>query len=216
MRALTSFRTVAALFACVAMGAVAGCATREASEPVEPIQMVYTPPSGEPGAMSTILRNGDAEQWLDRASTNLRNLGFTVTHVDPIGGFVAATRSMQPRDWVDCGWIVEAGATGSREMHDASESDLEVDIYNDGRLIRAKRTTALDTRVVVVARQLSDDRTELTSRVSYAVVRKTRGPGAVQNVSEVIHFGSGESASFEKGTICQPTGALERTVLADL
>ena len=213
MRTLPRCRAVMALLAGVAVGGLAGCATRE---PVEPTQMVYTPPSGKAGGMSTIRRNGDAEQWLELASTNLRDLGFTVTHVDPIGGYVAATQSMPPRDGVDCGWIVEAGVAGSRELHDASESDLEVDIYNNGRLISAKRTTTLDTRVVIVSQQVSEERTELTSRISYTVVRKTSGPSEVQNVSEVIYFGSGESASFDKGTICQPTGTLERAVLADL
>jgi hypothetical protein len=201
------------LLGCVAVGGVAGCATRE---PVEPVQMVYTPPSGKPGGMSTIRRNGDAGQWLERASTNLRDLGFTVTHTDPVGGFVVATRSIPPRDGVDCGWIVEAGTSGSRELHHASEPDLAVDIYEDGELIQARRSTDLDTRVVVVARQVDEERTELTSRAAYVVVRKTRGPDEIQDINEVIYFGSGESASFDKGTTCQPTGTLERAVLAQL
>ncbi len=216
MRTLPRCRAVMILLGCVAVSGLAGCATSEPAPPVEPVQLVYTPPSGKPGGMSTIRRNGDAEQWLERASTNLRDLGFTVTHTDPVGGFVVATRSIPPRDGVDCGWIVEAGVSGSRELHHASEPDLAVDIYDDGKLVKARRSTDLDTRVVVVARQVDEERTELTSRAAYVVVRKTSGPSAVQDVNEVIYFGSGESASFDKGTTCQPTGTLERAVLAQL
>lgn len=216
MRTLPRYRAVMALLGCVAVGALAGCSTSEPAAPVEPIQMVYTPPSGKPGGMSTIRRNGDAGEWLERASTNLRDLGFTVTHTDPAAGFVVATRSIPPRDGVDCGWIVEAGVSGSRELHHASEPDLAVEIYTDGERIEARRTTDLDTRIVVVARQVGEQRTELTSRAAYVVVRKTRGPAEVQDVNEVIYFGSGESASFDKGTTCQPTGTLERAVLAKL
>ncbi len=209
-------RRIMAVLGCVAVVGLAGCATSDPVAQVEPHQLVYTPPSGKPGGMSTIRRAGSPEQWLERAAANLRDLGFTVTHNDPQGGFVVATRSIPPRDGVDCGWIVEAGASGSRELHHASEPEAAVEIYQDGKLIQAKRTTDLETRVVIVARPAGDGRTELTSRASYVVVRKTSGPREIQDVNEVIYFGSGESASFDKGTTCQPTGTLERAVLAQL
>jgi hypothetical protein len=85
-----------------------------------------------------------------------------------------------------------------------------------GRQLEVNRELDLDARLVVeVKRDGRGAAVETTSNyvLTKTVVAAKQGGWRHRRAKEVISFSSGGRGQFSKGTVCQPNGALERTVL---
>jgi len=98
-----------------------------------------------------------------------------------------------------------------------ASAEEHYEIMSRSNLYRVTRSMALEGRVNLILEEVSANVTRVTVNTRYVLTRRlvyTGVNGASTSDSDVINFGSGEKATFEGGTICQPTGALESQVLA--
>jgi hypothetical protein len=191
-------------------GALGACAV-DASKPP---RLRYAPPEGqsaEPGPAAAGQPAGLVwNQLLDR----LIQSPLEVDLADPERGIIVARYSGDPEPYVTCGWIlVERG--GELEQVPAS-GQASFKRVVQGRRIEVNRDLNLDARLVVEVKPTGDGAAVETT--SNYVLTKTV---AVENeagwtqgrAQEVVSFSSGGRGEFSKGTVCQPNGALESTVL---
>ena len=150
------------------------------------------------------------DQLLDR----LNQSDLQVDLADRARGVMVARYSGDPAPYVTCGWILLYGP-GEPEQIDAS-SDASFDRVVQGRSFGVGRDLKLDARLVVEIRPEGDNAfVEATSNyvLTKTVSAEARSGWRQARTYEVVSFSSGERGEFSKGTVCQPNGALERTVL---
>jgi hypothetical protein len=183
-----------------------GCAASRAP------QLDYLPPTGPPaGARDAVVRQ---QPWLvwGNLLDHLQQAGMTVSDVDEPGGGLVVHYRGDPEPYVDCGWII---AYDRREL-DRTPAAAAVSRFQrrwQGALVTVERDLELDARMTV---QVEPEGTAAVVRTeSLYGLTKTVAPEAAEQAlhRETIDFHSGESGTFSSGTVCQPTGELERRVL---
>lgn len=206
---MASVRPRVALISLLA-GALSACA----SDASRPPRLSYAPPeqsAARPDQAAARQPSGLIwNQLLDRLIQSPLELDLA----DPERGIIVARYSGDPAPYVTCGWIlVERG--GAVEQVPASGAASFKRVVQ-GRRLEVNRDLDLEARLVVEVTPERDGAAVKTT--SNYVLTKTiaaanpdgRTGGRVQ---EVVSFSSGGRGEFAKGTVCQPTGALERTVL---
>jgi hypothetical protein len=178
-----------------------------------PARLSYAPPeepSTEPGPGAAAQPAGLIwNQLLDR----LIQADLEIDLADPERGVIVARYSGDPAPYVTCGWIlVERG--GEIEQVPAS-AEASFKRVVQGRRLEVNRDLNLDARLVVeVEPDGAGAAVETTSNyVLTKTVAANRAGWSRGRAQEVVSFSSGGRGEFNKGTICQPNGALERTVL---
>jgi hypothetical protein len=198
----------------VALISVLACALAACSG-TEPARLGYAPPAEQPAQPGVGYVGQPAadliwHQLLDR----LNQSDLQVDLADRARGVMVARYSGDPAPYVTCGWILLYGP-GEPEQIDAS-SDASFDRVVQGRSFGIGRDLKLDARLVVEIRPEGDNAfVEATSNyvLTKTVSAEARSGWRQARTYEVVSFSSGERGEFSKGTVCQPNGALERTVL---
>ncbi len=201
-------RTKLALIGMLAL-AVSACAADA------PPRLAYAPPTDRPIIPAARYVGGPSAdliwgQLVDR----LNQSGLQVELADPQRGIIVATYTGEATPYVTCGWIMRYGE-GEPELIDAS-SNASFDKMVRDRPVQVDRDLRLDARLVVEVqprgRQALVD-TSGTYVLTKTVVTEDRSGRQQGRDHETVSFTTGERATFSKGTVCQPNGALERTVL---
>ena len=201
-------RARAALLGLIAW-ALAGCAANE------PPRLGYAPPADRPvtpgagyvgGSSADLIWN----QLLDR----LNQSGLQVGLADPERGVMVATYAGEAAPYVTCGSILLYG-DGEPEQIDAS-GDASFDRVLGRRSIEIERDLKLDARLVVEVKPRGGEAfVEATGNyvLTKSVVAEYLSGSQRGRAYEIVSFSTGERGAFSKGTLCQPSGALEQTVL---
>lgn len=197
--------------ALISLGACALAACVDSAPP----QLGYVPPSEQPSRPGVgYVGQPAAELIWDQLLDRLTQAGLTIDLADPDRGVMVATYSGDPAPYVTCGWILLHGG-GEPERIDAS-SEASFNRMVGGRSFEIGRDLKLDTRLVVQIRP--DGRDAFVDATSNYVLTKTvvadaRAGWRRGRSYEIVSFSTGERGAFSKGTLCQPNGELEQTVL---
>lgn len=212
----------------LALGVV-GCAnqnvqpTRSVTEP-SGLQMIrvgerlnYSPP--KPSNLPTLPERLDADYGLvwDQTIDILRTVGFEFSQLDEREGVILARYQGPPGDFVDCGTITAQNLNRSnRRELDASATPLQFGRDRLGFVKTVQRQLQLDSRLALMLTPEGSG-TAIQSKTTYVLTKETAvysGPETIDSSHrETIFFDSLGSSSFKKGTVCQPTGTLERLVV---
>jgi hypothetical protein len=198
----------------VALISVLACALAACSG-TRPARVAYAPPTEQPvkpaaGYVGQPAADLIWDQLLDR----LNQSDLQVDLADRARGVMVARYSGDPTPYVTCGWILLYGG-GAPEQIDAS-GDASFDRLVRGRSFGIGRDMKLDARLVIEIRPDGDNAfVEATSNyvLTKTVLAEARSGWRQARTYEVVSFSTGERGEFSKGTVCQPNGALERTVL---
>ena len=180
-----------------------------------PSRLDYAPPADPPttpgagyvGSPSADLIWG---QLLDR----LNQSGLQVDLADPERGVMVATYSGDAAPYVTCGWILVHGGGDPEQVDASSEASFQRRVQ--GRSIEIGRDLNLDARLAVEVRPRGREAL-VEATANYVLTKTVVAEGGLRRqrgrAYEIVSFSTGERGAFSKGTVCQPNGALERTVL---
>ena len=193
------------------LGVVSGCATSD----LRPSEISYVPPAESPATASAVRVRQSAwliwQQLLDR----LQQSPLKVARADELAGLIVTTYQGDPEPYVDCGWIIAHGPQGPTKTP-GSIHEATFDRASDGHVSILKRSLKLDGRMVIQVRPaefdtlVSVDSTYVLTKV--IAIEEPSRPTRESN-PEFVSFTTGKRGQFAKGTVCQPTGQLERVVL---
>jgi hypothetical protein len=189
--------------------AVAACAA------IAPSRVGYAPPTDQPTAPGAGYVGGPSadliwNQLLDRLNQSDLKVGLA----DQERGVMVATYEGEAAPYVTCGSILLYRG-GEPEQIDAS-ADASFDRVVGRRSIEVDRDLKLDARVVVEVKPGGGEAiVEATGNyvLTKSVVAEYRSGSERGRAYEIVSFSTGERGAFSKGTVCQPNGALEQTVL---
>ena len=201
-------RARAALLGMIAW-ALAACAANE------PPRLGYAPPADRPTTPGAGYVGGPSadliwNQLLDRLSQSDLKVGLA----DPERGVMVATYEGEAAPYVTCGSIL-LYRDGEPEQIDAS-ADASFDRVMGRRSVEVDRDLKLDARLVVEVKPGGGEAiVEATGNyvLTKSVVAAYRSGSERARAYEIVSFSTGERGAFSKGTVCQPNGALEQTVL---
>jgi hypothetical protein len=187
----------------------AGCA------PPDRPELDYLPPSGQPAPLrSAFVRQ---QPWLvwGNILDHLQQQGARVTDLDEAAGELAVVYRGDPQPYVDCGWIVTYEDTELDRLP-AARSDASLRRRQDGDVVTLERELRLDARMNVHVEPSGEDAIVRTDS-TYVLTKTISSPDEAEPLhAETIDFQTGESGAFSSGTMCQPTGELERLVFEAL
>lgn len=182
-------------------------------------QTTYTPPApAQPATQTVTINRGRADVW----RVLIPELGktfFVINNLEQSSGFVNVSYSGNPERFVDCGLIISdvSNLRGARSYKfPAASAEERYEITSGTTLYGVTRSMALEGRVNIILEEVSSTVTRVTVNTRYVLTRRlvyTAVGGASTSDTDVITFGSGERATFDGGTVCQSTGALEGQVL---
>jgi len=198
----------------VALISVGACALAACADTTPP-RLGYAPPAEQPArpGVGYVGQPGADLIW-DQLLDRLAQSELKIDLADPERGVMVATYSGDPAPYVTCGWILLHGG-GEPERIDAS-SEASFSRVVGGRAFEIGRDLRLDARLVVQIRPEGGDAfVDATSNyvLTKTVVSEARSGWRRGRSYEMLSFSTGERGEFSKGTVCQPNGALERTVL---
>jgi hypothetical protein len=189
--------------------ALAACAA------TAPPRLGYAPPADPPTKPSAgYVGRASADLIWDQLLDRLNQSDLHVELADPQRGVMVATYSGDAAPYVTCGSILLHGE-GEPEQIDAS-SDASFARVMQGRSVDIDRDLKLDARLAVeVSPGDGEALVEATGNyvLTKSVVAAYRSGSQRGRAYEIVSFSTGERGAFNKGTVCQPNGALERTVL---
>jgi hypothetical protein len=196
-------------FVSLLAGALSACAVSTA-----PPRLSYAPPT-EPAAAP---REASVEQpsgliW-NQVLDRLIQSDLQIDLADPERGIIVARYSGEPEPYVTCGWILVKH--GGEPEQVAASGAASFDRVVQGHRLELTRDLKLDARLVVQVEPDGD--VAAVDTVSNYVLTKTvvaadRSGRQRGRAREVVSFSGGGRGEFSKGTVCQPTGDLERIVL---
>ena len=191
-------------------GALGACGIDTSGPP----RLGYAPPSVEPAEPGLASAGQPADLIWNQLLDRLIQSPLEVTLADPKRGIVAARYSGDPEPYVTCGWILVDRGGELEQVPASGEASLERVVQ--GRRLEVNRSLNLDARLVVVVKPDGGGAAVETSS-NYVLTKTIVAEDPVGwthgRAQEVISFSAGERGEFSKGTVCQPNGALERTVL---
>ena len=193
----------------VLAGLAAGCA-----EPQRP-ELGYLPPLGEPpSGMSVLVQQ---EPWLvwGNVFDHLQQQGLQLESVNEEARRLVVAYSGDPQPFVDCGWIVKYDSD-DLERIPAAGSDASFPRRRSGEIVNLHRDLHLDAKAKVRIEPAGEH--SLVKVDSVYRLTKTIRPETMHRPEhmQTVVFETGDGASFESGTRCQPNGQLERLVFEAL
>ena len=190
------------------MAVLSGCAG--AGGPPE-IRYVH-PTNSPPNASLVRVHQSDQVVWQQLLS-RLQQSPLKVERTDAAAGLIVATYRGDPEPYVDCGVIM---AYGPQDLNKTPGSSPEAafDWASDGHAAVLKRSLELNGRMVIQVRAADPD--ALVAVDSTYVLTKIVAVDEQKSSPEFASFTTGKRGKFPAGTVCQPTGKLERLVLDGL
>jgi hypothetical protein len=192
--------------------AMAGCTTGT------PPEVGYLPPAGPPVNINRALVGQPRELVWTQVIDHLQQAPVQITQIDEESGTIVATYSGNPEPYVTCGWIV-THRPGDLAQVPAAIQHTTLERIVQGSRMELARDLRLDGRIVVQVTPQGEE-TVVTAQSTYVLTKSIEtgyGGGNVRGrATETLSFGTGEPGEFEKGTVCQPTGALELAALGAL
>ena len=186
---------------------IAGCTTT----PEVPTEIRYLPPddaSGPPTELS--VPQSEPRVW-EQLLGGLQASPLTLERTDRDAGLIVARYSGDPEPYVDCGWIMAFGP-GDMVRTPGARAEAEFGWRERGQWLDVKRRLALNGRLVVRLRPAGPATTmalDSTYVVTKALEVETAGE-PMDGSAESVIFTTGEKGRFSSGTLCRPTGELER------
>jgi hypothetical protein len=181
----------------------------------QPPQLGYAPPADRPTTPGAGYVGGPSADLIwDQLLDRLNQSGLKVGLADRERGIMVATYEGEPAPYVTCGSILLYGE-GEPEQIDASGA-ARFDRVLGRRFIEIDRDLKLDARLVVEVKPGGGEAfVKATGNyvLTKSVIAEYRSGSQRGRAYELVSFSSGERGAFSKGTVCQPNGALERTVL---
>jgi hypothetical protein len=150
---------------------------------------------------------------------------FVINTIDQSSGLINVSYSGDPEQFVDCGRVTSyvKNARGERTYEFAgAKASQQYEVMTGSDLFHIDRTVALEGRANLVLEDIAASTTRVSVNVRYVLSKTVRFRGVMGNETidrSSISFSSGGKASFAansngEATTCQPTGALERQLLA--
>jgi hypothetical protein len=192
------------------MGALGACAV----DTGQPPRLDYAPPSELPSQSGSASVGQPAGLIWNQLLDRLIQASLQIDLADPERGIIVARYSGDPEPYVTCGWIVVQQGGDAEQV--PAVGDASFDRMVERRRIEVNRDMNLDARLVVEVKPGGDDaavRTVSNYVLTKTVVAADRSGRQRGSAREVVSFSGGGRGKFGKGTICQPTGSLERVVL---
>jgi hypothetical protein len=180
----------------------------------EPPRLSYAPPSMEPPNPGWASADQPADLIWNLLLDRLTQSSLQVNLADSKRDIIVARYSGDPEPYVTCGSILVDHGGDLEQVPASGKSSFRRVV--DGRRLEVTRGLQLDARLVVeVEPDGSGAIVETTSNyvLTKTVVAEDRSARTHRRAQEVISFSTGERGRFVKGTVCQSTGVLERTVL---
>ena len=196
------------------LGVLAGCASANSRPP----EIRYVHPTDAPAAAGEMrVPQSDGVTW-QQLLARLQQSPLKVERADQLAGLIVATYRGDPQPYVDCGWIM---AYGPQEVNKTPGSSHEAafDWAADGHAAVLKRSLELNGRMVIQVRPADPDAlvaVKSTYVLTKVVAIEEPSEPARKSSPEFASFTTGKSGKFPTGTVCQPTGQLERLVFDGL
>jgi hypothetical protein len=194
---------------------LAGCGG--GSEPLRDM-VGYVPPTSLPAAPKRTLVRAEPEETFGYIVDYLRQTDFTIEHQDEEKLLIVARYAGTPEPYVDCGSIV-THQQGSLSQLSGSADSLALNYKLEDEPVILQRDMHLDSRIIIQVAPTSSG-SVVQSETTYVVTKSINieaDDGAVRDGSrETISFSSGRRGEFEKGTSCQPNGALDFAMVQSL
>lgn len=189
------------------LGALAGCATS-----TEPPEIRYLPPDGSAPRIGEIrLPQSQGFVW-NQLMARLQESPLTVERADQQAGLIVTTYAGDPEPYVDCGWIMAYSPQDLVRTPGAAH-EAAFDWSDRGERLNMRRSMGLDGRMVVRLRP-AEEGTALSVDSTYVLTKTLQvedGAGQPADQShDIISFTTAERGRFASGTVCRPTGELER------
>jgi hypothetical protein len=182
---------------------------------ITPPRLDYAPPSTQPARPGAgYVGRPSADLIWDQLLDRLNQSDLEVDLADRQRGVIVATYSGDAAPYVDCGWILRYGEDEPERIDATSRASFDRAVQ--GRSVEVDRDLKLDARLAVeVTRGGGEAFVEATGNyvLTKSVVAEDRSGRQRGRAHEVVSFSTGERGAFSKGTVCQPNGALEQTVL---
>ena len=172
------------------------------------------------------IRPVDVDKPLDSAWTTLIHglaiSSFDIVTMDRQSGFVSATCTGDPEEYVDGGEVVfvatsrTAGGRKDTVRYHAARAETSWTVQALGNSFRADRQVYLDGKVNIILQEAGAHRSRMTVNVRYTVtINESRQPpdGEVERTQDVVTFNTGQAGRTPSGVIFQPTGRLEEAIV---
>ncbi|HEX6143405.1 MAG TPA: hypothetical protein VFZ01_11850 [Geminicoccaceae bacterium] len=175
-------------------------------------EMAYLPPSSPPAVVPGAYVGQPRFLVFGNVVDRLVQQGLEIQTSDQEAGRIVAIYWGDPAPYIDCGWIVTYDDDGL-ESTPAAAPSASFERRLNGRIVDVEREMDLNA-VLSVDVSERGSATVVRTTSDYALTKKALAPGRGRPLGdETIRFGTGETASFEIGTTCQPNGEFERLVL---
>jgi hypothetical protein len=192
--------------------AVAACTTGN------PPEVGYLPPAAPPVNINRAVVGQPRELVWTQVIDHLQQAPIEIVQIDEQSGTIVGRYRGNPEPYVTCGWIV-THRPGDLAQVPAAIQHTTLDRIVDGNRMVLARDLRLDGRIVVQVTPQGEE-TVVTAESTYVLTKSIDTGYGGSNVrgrnTETLSFVTGEPGEFEKGTICQPTGALELAALGAL
>jgi hypothetical protein len=191
-------------------GALGACAVDASNPP----RLGYAPPEGRPEAPDPAAARQPADLIWNQLLDRVIQSPLEVDLADPERGIIVARYSGDPAPYVTCGWILVDRGGEVEQVPASAEASFKRVVQ--GRRLEVNRDLNLDARLVVEV-EPDGDGAAVETTSNYVLTKTVAAANAAgwtrSRAREVVSFSSGGRGEFSKGTVCQPNGALERTVL---
>jgi hypothetical protein len=174
----------------------------------------YAPPDQRPSQSSSANVGQPAGLIWNQLLDRLIQASLQIDLADPERGIIVARYSGDPEPYVTCGWILVGQGDEAEQVPAVGDASFKRTV--EGHRLEVNRGMNLDARLVVEVKPGSDEaavRTGANYVLTKTVVASDRAGRQRGSGREVVSFSGGGRGKFGKGTICQPTGALERVIL---
>ncbi len=204
----------------VALWALAGCALLD--DRPQPGPPPVKPPTAYVKPDVDVVSEFERDVWRPRKTLwkkfilAVSRTNFYIDHVDAANGQMQVHYGGDPKNYVDCGRVVNTVKTpqGDKIYDFAAASPYEqYQVMNKGKLFQVERRMGLTAAVRMVFNELEPDKTRVTAASAYNLTRDQSVVGANAKpllLNDTISFNTGETGTFPNAaTKCQPTGKLE-------
>jgi len=173
----------------------------------------YTPPlSAVKYPVSVTINKSKNELW-PILMKELSNEFFVINNIDKSSGLINLSYDVDPTNYIDCGFI-SFNSESNIDKQKASSKMIKFPFNGpfENSAIRTYRYMSLSGRINVFVNQVKKYKTVVKVNIRYKISKRVERKGAYPYVSNAVS-NSNDRAVFREGTICYPTGKLERKVL---
>ena len=205
----------------VALLGLAGCSMLE-SRP-QPGSPPVNPPTAYVKPEIDVVSDLERDVWRPKKTVwkkfmlAVSRTNFYIDHIDKAKGELQVHYSGDPRNYVDCGRVVNTvkSPQGDKTYDFAAASPYEqYQVMNKGKVFQVERRMGLTAAVRMIFDELEPEKTRVAAASAYSLTRDQSVVGGANSrpllLNDTIRFNTGETGTFPNAaTKCQPTGKLE-------